>query len=61
MDVPEFRGRGVAVAATALAAREDKHRFMQAFPERRQRAVERDLPQARLRAARGSLSLPDRS
>ena len=36
MVVPEFQGRGIAVAATAqaiaLARREDKHRFMHAFP-----------------------------
>jgi RimJ/RimL family protein N-acetyltransferase len=36
MVVPEFQGRGIAVAATAkaieLAKREEKHRFMHAFP-----------------------------
>ena len=36
MVVPEFQGRGIAVAATAqaieLAKRDDKHRFMHAFP-----------------------------
>lgn len=36
MVVPEFQGRGVAVAATAqaiaLARRDDRHRFMHAFP-----------------------------
>jgi RimJ/RimL family protein N-acetyltransferase len=36
MVVPEFQGRGLAVAATAqaveLAKREDNHRFMHAFP-----------------------------
>jgi RimJ/RimL family protein N-acetyltransferase len=36
MAVPEFQGRGVAAAATAqaieLAKRENKHRFMHAFP-----------------------------
>src|ERR1700749_1389553 len=36
MVVPEFQGRGIAVAATSqegqLARREDKHRFMHAFP-----------------------------
>jgi RimJ/RimL family protein N-acetyltransferase len=36
MVVPEFQGRGIAVAATAraieLAKREDKHRFIHAFP-----------------------------
>jgi RimJ/RimL family protein N-acetyltransferase len=36
MVVPEFQGRGIAVAATAqaieLAKREDKHGFMHAFP-----------------------------
>jgi RimJ/RimL family protein N-acetyltransferase len=36
MVVPEFQGRGIAMAATAqaidLAKREDKHRFMHAFP-----------------------------
>jgi RimJ/RimL family protein N-acetyltransferase len=36
MVVPEFQGRGIAVAATAqaieLARRDDKHRFMHAFP-----------------------------
>ena len=36
MVVPEFQGRGIAVAATAqaieLATRGDKHRFMHAFP-----------------------------
>jgi RimJ/RimL family protein N-acetyltransferase len=34
--VPEFQGRGIAVAATAqaieVAKRDDKHRFMHAFP-----------------------------
>jgi RimJ/RimL family protein N-acetyltransferase len=56
MVVPEFQGRGMAVAATALAielaTHEAKHRFRHAFPKRRERRVERDLPQARLRAAR---------
>ena len=36
MVVPEFQGRGIAVAATAQAVerakRDDKHRFMHAFP-----------------------------
>lgn len=36
MVVPEFQGRGIAVAATGqaveLARRDDKHRFMHAFP-----------------------------
>ena len=36
MVVPEFQGRGIAAAATAqaieLAKRDDKHRFMHAFP-----------------------------
>jgi RimJ/RimL family protein N-acetyltransferase len=36
MVVPEFQGRGIAVAATAqaieFARRDDKHRFMHAFP-----------------------------
>ena len=36
MVVPEFQGRGIAVAATAkaieLAKQDDKHRFMHAFP-----------------------------
>ena len=36
MVVPEFQGRGIAVAATAqaieLARADDKHRFMHAFP-----------------------------
>ena len=36
MVVPEFQGRGIAVAATAqaieLARRDGKHRFMHAFP-----------------------------
>jgi RimJ/RimL family protein N-acetyltransferase len=36
MVVPEFQGRGIAVAATAqaieLAKRDDKYRFMHAFP-----------------------------
>ena len=36
MVVPEFQGRGVAVAATAqaieFAKRDDKHRFLHAFP-----------------------------
>ena len=36
MVVPEFQGRGIAVAATVeaieLAKRDDKHRFMHAFP-----------------------------
>ncbi len=36
MILPEFQGRGIAVAATAqtieLAKRNDKHRFMHAFP-----------------------------
>ena len=36
MVVPEFQGRGIAVAATAqaieLAKRDGKHRFMHAFP-----------------------------
>ena len=36
MVLPEFQGRGIAVAATAqaieLARRDDKHRFMHAFP-----------------------------
>jgi RimJ/RimL family protein N-acetyltransferase len=36
MVVPEFQGRGVALTATAqaieLARRDDKHRFMHAFP-----------------------------
>jgi RimJ/RimL family protein N-acetyltransferase len=36
MVVPEFQGRGIAVAATAqaieLAKRDDRHRFMHAFP-----------------------------
>ena len=36
MVVPEFQGRGIAVAAIAqaieLAKRDDKHRFMHAFP-----------------------------
>jgi RimJ/RimL family protein N-acetyltransferase len=36
MVVPEFQGRGIAVAATAraieLAKGQDKHRFMHAFP-----------------------------
>jgi len=36
MVVPEFQGRGIAVAATAraieLARRDDRHRFMHAFP-----------------------------
>jgi RimJ/RimL family protein N-acetyltransferase len=36
MVVPEFQGRGVAVAATAqaieFAKRDDQHRFMHAFP-----------------------------
>jgi RimJ/RimL family protein N-acetyltransferase len=36
MVVPEFQGRGIAAAATAqaieLARRDDKHRFMHAFP-----------------------------
>jgi RimJ/RimL family protein N-acetyltransferase len=36
MVVPEFQGRGIAVAATsqavALAKRDDQHRFMHAFP-----------------------------
>ena len=36
MVVPEFQGRGIAVAATAqaieLAKREDEHRSMHAFP-----------------------------
>jgi RimJ/RimL family protein N-acetyltransferase len=36
MVVPEFQGRGIAMAATAqaieLAKHEDKHRFMHAFP-----------------------------
>jgi hypothetical protein len=52
MVVPEFQGRGIAVAGTVqaieLAEREAKHCFMHAFPERRQCAVKRDLPQARL-------------
>jgi RimJ/RimL family protein N-acetyltransferase len=37
MVVPEFQGRGIAAAATAqaieLARRDDKHRFMHAFPD----------------------------
>src|SRR4029453_4025052 len=36
MVVPEFQGRGIAMAATAqaieLARRDDTHRFMHAFP-----------------------------
>jgi RimJ/RimL family protein N-acetyltransferase len=36
MVVPEFQGRGIALAATAqaieLARRDDRHRFMHAFP-----------------------------
>jgi RimJ/RimL family protein N-acetyltransferase len=36
MVVPEFQGRGIAMAATAqaieLAKRDKKHRFMHAFP-----------------------------
>ena len=36
MVLPEFQGRGIAMAATAraieLAKRDDKHRFMHAFP-----------------------------
>ena len=36
MVVPEFQGRGIAMAATAqaiqFARRDDKHRFMHAFP-----------------------------
>ena len=56
MVVPEFQGRGIAVAATAqaieLAKRDDKHRFVHAFPTSTT-AVERDLPQARVRAGRG--------
>jgi RimJ/RimL family protein N-acetyltransferase len=36
MVVPEFQGRGIAVVATAQAVerakRDDKHRFMHAFP-----------------------------
>ena len=36
MVVPEFQGRGIAVAATAqaieFAKRDGKHRFMHAFP-----------------------------
>jgi len=55
MVVPEAQGRGIAVAATAqaigLAKRDAKHRFMHAFPNVENEAVERDLPQARLRAA----------
>jgi len=38
--------------AVELARRDDKHRFMHAFPSR-QRPLERDLPQARLRVAGG--------
>jgi RimJ/RimL family protein N-acetyltransferase len=38
MVVPEFQGRGIAVAATSqaveLAKRDDQHRFMHAFPTR---------------------------
>jgi hypothetical protein len=36
MVVPEFQGRGIAIAVTAqaieLAKHDDKHRFMHAFP-----------------------------
>ncbi len=42
MVVPEFQGRGIAVTATAqaieLARRDDKHRFMHAFPSTENRA-----------------------
>ena len=55
--LPEFQGRGIAGerdrAGDRARPRRGQAPLHARLPERRQRAVERDLPQARLRAARG--------
>ena len=47
MVVPEFQGRGIAVAATTQAIELAKHRFMHAFPNV-DNAPSNAMPQARL-------------
>ena len=58
--LPAFQGRGIAVEATtqaiARAKSDGKHRYLHAFPSVENGAVERDLPEARLHAARGRTS-----
>ena len=54
--LPEHQGRGIATIATAQVIErvraEEKHSHLWAYPSVENHAVERDLPQARLRARR---------
>jgi len=54
--LPTYQGRGIASSATRQlldrARAERHHRYVHAFPDGRERPVERDLPQGRLRAPR---------